>query len=139
MTPTERAIELALVQGCTTAFLDAQLRHDTQAQDWLQHGAWSGLRARGSGRSNSAMANDSAHARLSTPLFDFGQTRRLSTDFRARLAALREREPRLAVVADWLLDEYLRFFAQSQHLPWRALAVFEGANIVRRWRSANSG
>ena len=61
----------------------------------------------------------------------FGQEHRLAPDFRARLSDAEDVAMRIAVVAEWIFDEYLRFFAQSRHLPWRALAVFEAREHAR--------
>ena len=44
--PTERAMEVSLIQGITTAFLDTYLKQDSIAQEWLQKNArrWIGER-----------------------------------------------------------------------------------------------
>ena len=44
--PTEKAMNVTLIQGVTTAFLDAYLRHDSTALEWLRQDAsrWVGDR-----------------------------------------------------------------------------------------------
>jgi len=46
LSPTDRAIDVSLIQGVTTAFLDAYLKHDPTAQEWLRKDArrWVGQR-----------------------------------------------------------------------------------------------
>ena len=46
--PTDRAIDVSLVQGITTAFLDAYMKQDPIAQEWLQKNArrWIGDRGK---------------------------------------------------------------------------------------------
>lgn len=46
LSPTDRAIDVSLIQGITTAFLDAYMKQDTIAQEWLQKDAsrWIGDR-----------------------------------------------------------------------------------------------
>lgn len=45
--PTDRAISISLTQGVTTAFLDAYLKQDPIAQEWLQRDARRWIRERG--------------------------------------------------------------------------------------------
>lgn len=58
-------------------------------------------------------------------LTEYGRPARLARDFAGLLASATEAPARTALLAAWIHDSYLRFVAQSRHLPWRALAVFE--------------